>query len=268
MRAKIYVLTALCITLLCFGAVGISSAAEPQTYKNSIGMELVLIPAGSFSVMIFWDSIVNEKLYGPKAIVSKPFYLGKYEVTQEQWVAVMVTGNNPAQFKGRTNPVEMVSWYDVQEFIRRLNQMEGHDRYRLPTEMEWEYAARGGTDTLFFFMKDPKTWEEANKPLADHAWFNGNSDGTTHSVGQKKPNQYGLYDIYGNVLEWVQDYWSSLPKEREIRDYRGPNDGSYRVCRGGSWRYTAENCSSDARYDYGPFFQANDMGFRLALSPE
>jgi formylglycine-generating enzyme required for sulfatase activity len=120
-----------------------------KTHTNSIGMEFVLIPAGSFLREVNIVNEFNETLYNPKVIVSKPFYLGKYEVTQEQWVAVM--GNNPSGFKGRPNPVNHVSWNDVQKFINRLNAKDGHNRYRLPTEAEWDLAARGGTETMFFF---------------------------------------------------------------------------------------------------------------------
>jgi formylglycine-generating enzyme required for sulfatase activity len=226
-------------------------------------MEFVLIPAGSFSLKL---EAVKDKPYRPRAIISKPFYLGKYEVTQEQWVAVM--GNNPATFQGRRNPVENVSWNDAQEFISRLNAGEKHSRYRLPTEMEWEYAARGGTDTMFFFMKDPRTREEAESPLADYAWFEKNSGGATRPVGRKKPNPYGLYDIYGNVWEWVQDYLGNLPTDREIKDYRGPAQGSDRVNRGGCWGNVAEHCRSGNRDFDSPDFRSSLIGFRLALSAE
>jgi len=246
-----------------------SLAAEPQknppAYANSIGMEFVLIPAGSFQVATRKDEF-GENVFG-EAIISKPFYLGKYPVTQEQWLAVM--GNNPAFFKGRRHPVEMVSWDDVQEFIKRLNSKEGHKRYRLPTEMEWEFAARGGTRTKYFFMKDPKKWEEAEGPLADYAWCRGNAGDVTHPVGQKKPNPYGLYDVYGNVFEWVQDWYAKeLPASREFTDYRGPATGESRVNRGGSWYYEAEYCRSDKRDYDTPDYRDSDLGFRLALSLE
>jgi formylglycine-generating enzyme required for sulfatase activity len=220
-------MTSLCLVLLCLGTAGMSSAAGLQTHTNSIGMEFVLIPAGSFlldtseSRQALLGQNPDNALPRRKARISQPFYLGKYEVTQAQWVAVM--GNNPSryilgkyqpdaawfaaideedlpEYIGPANPVEQVSWRDVQEFIRRLNSREGHHHYRLPTEMEWELAARGGTDTLFFFMKDPeKIWNEAVEPLNDYAWFNANSSQVTRHIGQKKPNPYGLYDIYGNV---------------------------------------------------------------------
>jgi formylglycine-generating enzyme required for sulfatase activity len=228
-------------------------------------MEFVLIPAGSFTLD---DEVVKKndfdevtERYRPKVIVSKPFYLGKYEVTQEQWVAVMGKGSNSAKFKGRSNPVEQVSWDDAQEFISRLNAKEGHNRYRLPTEMEWELAARGGTNTQYFFGS-------SEGRLGEYAWYKNNSGHTTHPVGRKKPNPYGLYDIYGNVWEWVQDWYADMPMERELRDYRGSGEGSHRVDRGGGWGSGDTACRSGLRRGVTPVGRGDDVGFRLALSPE
>jgi formylglycine-generating enzyme required for sulfatase activity len=253
-------ITAFAICCIALLACGPGDAAPGNTYTNSIGMEFVLIPAGSF---VSEDEEGGPN--GPRMIVSKPFYLGKYEVTQEQWVAVM--GNNPAKFKGPDNPVESVSWNDAREFIERLNAREGRNLYRLPTEAEWELAARGGTDTKLFFMEDPKIWEEAESPLADYAWFNKNSSDTTHPVGQKKPNQYGLYDIYGNVWEWVEDWHGKLPEARELGDYQAPS-GEDRVNRGGGWGNEAEDCRSGYRGFDGPDYRDDGFGFRLAFSAE
>jgi formylglycine-generating enzyme required for sulfatase activity len=256
-----------CLVLLFAGTARAFFGFGQKTETNSVGMEFVLIPAGSFFREINIVNDFNEKLYSPKVTVSKPFYLGRHEVTQEQWVVVM--GNNPSHFKGGTNPVENVSWLDAQEFIKRLNAKEGANGYRLPTEAEWELAARGGTDTRFFFMKDPKTYKEAEPLLDAYAWFAKNSGGTTHPVGQKKPNPYGLYDIYGNVFEWVQDWYADeLPTDREIVDYRGPAQGSWRVYRGGNWDYPAEYCQSGFRRNSTPDNRLNNLGFRLAFSPE
>ena len=255
------------------------NAAPPsgETFTNSIGMEFVRIPAGSFLRHFSVKAKdPGEKPYRPKVTISKPFYLGKYEVTQKQWMAVM--GNNPSQFKGLfkgQHPVEMVSWDNAQEFIRRLNEAEGHNRYRLPTEAEWEFAARGGTDRLFFFMEDPKTWEEAEGPLDDYAWCRYRYEGgSTFAVGQKKPNPYGLYDIYGNVWELVQDRYEDLPEDREVRDYYAParsTDLKYaelRVFRGGGWYSFAAHCRSNSRFSIARHAISNDTGFRLALSIE
>ena len=263
MNGKVRLVLLLTVVFTLCSAM-IADAVPDTQFTNSIGMEFVLVPAGSFQVVTGKNEF-DEDVFS-RASISKPFYLGKYPVTQEQWAAVM--GSNPAQFKGRHNPVEMVSWNDVQEFIRRLNAKEGHNRYRLPTEMEWELAARGGTNTKYFFMEDPKTWEKAEGLLADYAWFRGNARETTQPVGQKKPNPYGFYDIYGNVFEWVQDWYADLPKTPEMIDYRGPETGVSRVNRGGSWFYAAKLSRSDHRDYDKPDFRDTDLGFRLALSPE
>ena len=180
----------------------------------------------------------------------------------------MGNGNNPSEFPGRANPVETVSWDDVQEFIKRLNAKENTNKYRLPSEAEWELAARGGTDTIYFFMKDPKTWKEAEPKLNEYAWFHKNSGNTTHPVGKKQPNQYGLYDVYGNVWEWVQDWYEELPTDREVRDYKGPSQGSIRVNRGGCWYHEARYCRSGFRSGNQPAGRYDSVGFRLALSAE
>ena len=231
---------------------------------NSIGLEMILIPPGSFIIWAEPDEKARVPVKSPlhKVIISRPFYLGKYAVTQEQWEAVMES--NPSSFKGRTNPVENVSWNDAQEFIKRLNAKEGHNRYRLPTEMEWGLAASGGTNTLNFFG-------DSKDRLGDYAWFSRNSGSTTHPVGQKKPNPYGLYDIYGNVWEWAQDWDAKLPEDQELTDYRGPATGSGHVYRGGSWYDLYDGYfQSTFRFDSSPVNrpQLGHMGFRLALSPE
>ena len=238
-------------------------AEEPKTLTNSIGLEMVLISAGSF--MMGFDGGddggdgYEDDVPVHKVTISQPFYLGKYVVTQKQWEAVM--GNNPSKFKGRDNPVENVSRDDVLEFIKRLNEKEGTTGYRLPTEAEWEYAARAGSRTAWFFGDD-------EDELSLYAWFDGNSSGQTHPVGQKQPNPWGLYDIYGNVCELVEDwygpnYYAYSPEN----DPKGPSEGSLPVLRGGSWADYASISRSAARNHCWLNSRGNCIGFRLAFSP-
>jgi formylglycine-generating enzyme required for sulfatase activity len=159
--------------------------------------------------------------------ITKPFYLGKYLVTQEQWEAVM--GNNPSHFKGPKNPVEQVSWDDCQQFLRQAQREVGvrGGKFQLPTEAQWEYACRAGSTTRYCFGDD-------ESGLGEYAWYDKNSGNKTHPVGEKKPNAWGLYDMHGNVWEWCQDwydggYYANSPTD----DPTGP--GSNRVLRGGSW---------------------------------
>ena len=255
---------AFCLAL--FAALWSGSAcAEEKTHTNSIDMEFVFIPPGSFIM----GHAGSAQAYPPHQVtISKPFYLGRYPVTQKQWEAVM--GKNPSRFKGATNPVENVSWDDVQTFIARLNTKEGHTLYRLPTEAEWEHAARAGTSTPWFFssahsIKSSELWP--------YAWFDPNAGGKTHPVGKKKPNQWGLYDIYGNVNEWVQDRMPllGLPVGPVI-DPQGPPENQsnplYRVTRGGCYGDGAATSNSSIRGVAEPHKRSSLRGFRLALSLE
>jgi formylglycine-generating enzyme required for sulfatase activity len=234
------------------GGVYPRSPEAPKTLRNSIDMEFVRIEAGTFQM----GSNDGEDYEKPVHTVriSRPFYLGKYEVTQAQWEAVM--GNNPSQFKGNANhPVENVSWDDVQEFIRRLNAKEGGARYRLPTEAEWEYVARAGTTTRWSFG-------DSESQLGRYAWYDGNAKRQTHPVGQLQPNPWGLYDMHGNVYEWVQDWYGKYASDTAV-DPAGPSSGSVRVDRGGSWSSTARNCRSALRFLGAPGGRIDDLGFRL-----
>ena len=228
-------------------------SATGKTYTNSIGMEFVLIPSGTFKMGSSNGESDEKPIHS--VTISEAFYMGKYEVTQKEWKAVM--GDNPSSFKGDKLPVEQVSWNDIQEFIKKLNQKEGGTKYRLPTEAEWEYAARAGSNSKWSFGDN-------ESQLGDYAWYGSNSNSQTHPVGQKKPNKYGLYDVHGNVWEWVQDwydsnYYSSSPKT----DSKGPSSGSGRVSRGGSWGTYAEYARSALR-DYGsPEYRDYNIGFRL-----
>jgi formylglycine-generating enzyme required for sulfatase activity len=185
--------------------------------------------------------------------IHKPFYLGVYPVTQKEWKAVM--RDNPSKFKGDDLPVERVSWNDVQEFIKKFNEKENFDKYRPPSETEWEYAARAGTTTEYYFGDDKSN-------LGEYAWFNNNSESRTHPVGEKQPNPWGLYDMHGNVWEWVQDSWHSN-YDGAPSDGSAWEDGAKRVRRGGGWHDPAGNCRSALRINRDQGVRNNSLGSRL-----
>jgi len=216
-----------------------------------LGAKFVLIPAGTFTM---GGSGSDETRH--QVTISQPFYMQTTEVTQGQWQKVM--GSNPSHFSscGNDCPVEMVSWNDVQDFISRLNRQEGTDKYRLPTEAQWEYAARSGG------RQEEYAGTSSESNLGDYAWYGANSGSKTHSVGQKKPNGLGLYDMSGNVWEWVQDWYGNYPSG-SVTDHEGPSSGSFRVYRGGSWSNDARNCRSAARHSNDPGSRSVSLGFRL-----
>jgi len=244
----------------------------PQTRLiESIGMELILIPAGTFMMGTsreqldaiaggnkgYRDWIENETPHH-QVETSRPFYLGKYPVTQRQWERVM--GSHPSHFKGDNLPVESVSWEDAQAFMKKLNEREGVDLYRLPTEAEWEYACRAGSTGLYSFG------EEVSQ-LGEYAWYDKNSDGETHPVGEKSPNAWGLYDMHGNVWEWVQDWYAADYYEHSPRrDPQGPDTGADRVGRGGGWSGAARFARSAFRDGLPPGARYVGLGFRCLSS--
>jgi formylglycine-generating enzyme required for sulfatase activity len=239
-----------------------SSAPEHKSLTNSIGMEFVLIPKGTFMMGAgdFEDYFSDKEKPRHQVRISKPFYLGKYEVTQAQWETVM--GNNPSRFAGGDRPVETVSWDDAQEFIARLNRREGHSRYRLPTEAEWEYAARAGSAARYIAGN-------AAERLRTCAWYSFNANGSTSPVGRKKPNAWGLHDMAGNVLEWVNDrYDANYYRKSPDLDPKGPESGANRCARGGSWSSDAWHCRLAGRSNFAPSTRRSGIGFRLALCLE
>jgi formylglycine-generating enzyme required for sulfatase activity len=187
------------------------------------------------------------------------FYIGKYEVTQAQWRAIM--GNNPSEFIGENLPVENVSWNDVQDFIRKLNEKTGK-QYRLPTEAEWESAGKGGAN-----IGDYK-YSGSNK-IGDVGWYWDNSGdktyalGRTHPIGTKKSNQLDVYDMSGNVNEWCSDWYGEYNSSSQT-DPKGPSSGSYRVCRGGSYHSTEKSVRILSRWSNSPNERSGSIGFRLA----
>jgi formylglycine-generating enzyme required for sulfatase activity len=206
------------------------------------GIEMVFVEGGEF---IMGDAEFEEP---PHKVTVSSFYIGKYPVTQAQWEAVM--GNNPSEFKNCENcPVENVSWYDCQEFIQKLNAKTGKT-YRLPTEAEWEYAARGG--------KRSKGYKYAgSNEIEAVAWYFANSENKTHPVGRKSPNELGIHDMSGNVWEWCSDRYG---------DYGSSASSSDRVLRGGGWHDAATNCRVASHSDCSPENRDNYRGFRVLLS--
>ena len=235
-------------------------ADAPATLTNSIGMKFVLIPAGEF-LMGAADGDYNEQPH--RVRITRPFYLGMYEVTQAEYVLVM--GTNPSHFKGAGDrlPVESVSWEDAQEFCRKLSRLPDEQRvsavYRLPTEAEWEYACRAGTTSRVGF-------DESRESSSDYAWSRANAGSRTHPVGQLKPNPWGLFDMHGNVREWCADwydpkYYTSSPQD----DPPGPARGSERVMRDVPWDANAGPAFRASYRNMGaPGLRNNCVGFRVA----
>jgi formylglycine-generating enzyme required for sulfatase activity len=229
-----------------------------STFKNGVltigGVlyELASIPAGEFQM----GNNSSEANFDEKPVhtvrLSKTFWMGKTEVTQGLWQAVM--GSNPSYFKSGDNyPVEQVSWDDCQSFIQKLNQMLGGNAFRMPTEAEWEYACRAGTTGDSYGNIDAI------------AWYFNNAGNTTHPVGQKQKNAWGLYDTLGNVWEWCQDWYDeNYYQNSPAIDPTGPASGSYRVIRGGSWAYDIRFVRSASRFRYDPGYRCDFLGFRLA----
>ena len=228
--------------------------------KNGINIEMVKVEAGSFDMgatpeMRSLQYPYDDEKPDHRVTLTKNYYIGKYEVTQALWQVVM--GNNPSRFKGDDLPVERVSWKRCQDFISKLNSLTGK-RFRLPTEAEWEYAARGGNKSRGYRYSGSNT-------LDDVAWYGDNSGSKTHAVGTKQPNELGIYDMSGNVSEWCQDWrgsYSSSPQTNPT----GAVSGAYRVDRGGSWLYSAWFSRSSSRGGRTPGGRDGDLGLRLVLS--
>ena len=186
------------------------------------------------------------------------YYIAETEVTQELWETVM--GDNPSHFKGGTLPVETVSWEDCQQFIKKLNELTGMS-FRLPTEAEWEYAARGGNQSKGYKYS-------GSDKIKNVAWFDGNSAKLTHNVKTKKPNELGIYDMSGNVWEWCQDWYKASYDTVLQTNPQGPNSGTFRARRGGGWYYNARDCRVSNRANHTPSYRSFTLGLRLALSPQ
>ncbi len=276
------------VGVLTAGLSIVAQSSNPA--KNAIGIEFVKIVPGEFQMGCSSgdNDCTAEEKPAHHVQLTKGFELGKYEVTQAQWQAIM--GSNPSTIKGDDRPVETVSWNDVRDFLAKLNAQNDGFKYRLPTEAEWEYAARAGTTAT------PES-------LNDIAWYADNSGDETHPVGQKKPNAWGLYDMYGNVREWVSDNFARYtdaaavdPAGQPVQQGAGRQGGGRQggggpggfrggrgrggfggrgggmrqlpVARGGGWDNPASFVRVSARYHYyGPTLRVSDIGFRVARDP-
>ena len=252
---------------------GAPVATKPTTGKfltlnvgKGVTMKLFRIPAGEFmmgSPQTEKDRSISE---GPqhKVTISKPFYMGITEVTQEQYEAVMeqygaVVEKDPSKFRGSKLPVETVSWNDAAAFCKALSK-KTNKAVRLPTEAEWEYACRAGTRTRFHFGDD-------EGKLGGYSWHRNNSEGKTHLVAQKKPNPWGLYDMYGNVYEWCSDWYSKdYHTGATAIDPQGPSSGTARVFRSASWQVGPGRHRSASRGSRTPHTRAEYIGFRVVVS--
>ena len=225
--------------------------------KDGISIDMVRVEVGTFTMGATPEMEKPSDWEKPthKVTLTNDYYIGKYEVTQALWQAVM--NSNPSNFKGDNLPVEQVSWDDCQEFISKLNIITGK-KFRLPTEAEWEYAARGGKKSRGYQYS-------GSNNLTDVAWYEDNSGSKTHAVGSKQANELGIYDMSGNVYEWCQDCFNSYSSSSQVNP-TGANSGSNRVLRGGSWGGTARYCRSSCRSSVKPDNCGNFIGLRLVLS--
>lgn len=254
-----------------------------QTFSEDLGngvkLEIVLLPGGPFQMGSYDEEYADEEPV--HQVVVPPFGIGKYEVTQAQWRAVM-GGDNPSRFKGENLPhvttaplsgekgenlpVEKVSWEDATEFCRKLSSRTGKT-YRLPTEAEWEYACRGGTTTVFAFgasLSSTQANFDGNYPYGGAA--KGVYRQKTTPVGGFPPNKFGLYDMHGNVWEWCQDWYDkSYYRQSPENNPQGPTSGTYRVVRGGSWYDYGLHCRSSLRNGISPIVHYDNIGFRVVL---
>ncbi len=235
-----------------------SNLLQPQRFftVNGVTFEMIPVEGGTFTMGATpeqgGDTYDREET--AHRVTLNGYAIGKHEVTQALWQAVM--GGNPSYFKGDNLPVECVSWNDCQEFINKLNSITGRN-FRLPTEAEWEFAARGGKKSKGYKYSGSNNLDEV-------AWYNENSGDQTHPVGMKKPNELGIYDMSGNVYEWCADWYgdySSSPSTNPT----GPISGHDRVFRGGGWNDDAWFCRVSNRYATLPGFWYYSLGIRLAL---
>ena len=235
---------------------GMSQAQKDRIIQNLIN-NMVYVQGGTFTMGATSeqgsDADYDEK--PAHQVTLSSFSIGRYEVTQEEWQAVM--GSNPSEFKGSRKPVEQVSWNDCKSFISKLNSITGKN-FRLPTEAEWEFASRGG-------IKSQGYKYSGSNNLNSVAWYYDNSGNTTHDVGLKSPNELGIYDMSGNVCEWCSDWYGNYSSSSQTNPTGSYSGWSFRVFRGGGWNNYARGCRSSCRFDSTPSNSVYHLGLRLAL---
>jgi formylglycine-generating enzyme required for sulfatase activity len=247
----------LSITLLSLIICGCSGPKAGDVITNSTGMKLFYVPAGEF--MMDRNFGKHDEMPALRVKLSQDFFMGQFEVTQEQWKAVM--GTNPSKFKGDNNPVEQVNWNEAMEFCKKLSAKDGRT-YTLPTEAQWEYACRAGRAGSAVKY----SFGDSASSLGDYAWYADNSGKKTHPVGLKKPNIFGLYDMHGNVWEWCMDWDEKgyYTKESSV-DPVGRQSARNRVIRGGGFGDDVGSCAVFSRLSCYPYFHGGYIGFRVCL---
>ena len=252
---KMKTYSAVLIFILSF--ISFSLAEEKfEAVTNSVGMEMVLLPGGQFTM----GSRPDEKgrahdEFAHEVIISKPFYIASTEVTQKQWKEIM--GFENCNFRGDSLPVEKVSWQQAMEFCRKLSEKENKN-YALPSEAQWEYACRSASQDSF----------AGSGNLDEMGWYFNNSENTTHAVGTKKPNDWGLYDMHGNVAEWCLDNYEKDYPQEQVTDPAGPAEGKYKVFRGGAWSHFDRAARCGARSCAPASYQLKYVGFRVTMRAE
>jgi formylglycine-generating enzyme required for sulfatase activity len=257
MRKAVILLAGIIVLLI---PLAISASEKQDALKGESALiEMVFVKGGCFDMGdTSGEGIDSEKPVHEVCVNS--FHIGKYEVTQGQWKAI--TGANPSHFSscGDTCPVENVSWNDVEEFIKKLNSKTGKS-YRLPTEAEWEYAARSSG------KKEKYAGTDSGSDLNNYAWYDFNAANKTRPVGQKQPNGLGIYDMSGNVWEWVSDWYSGTYYQNSPRNNpTGPASGGTRICRGGSWDSVPKLVRTTYRRNLAPAYRDGRRGFRLLMT--
>lgn len=258
MKKILFLILTITHSVYFYGQISHKNKEQGSVYNNEVLLSLeenmVYVKGGAFlmgnesSYSLDFEKPIHE-------VCVNNFYICKYEVTQKLWTLIM--GFNPSHFKDENFPVENVVWDECQEFIQKLNYITGK-KYRLPTEAEWEYAARGGNKSLGYKFSGSNIIDEV-------AWYDDNSNNTTHHVGTKSPNELGLYDMTGNVAEWCQDWYGDYDEHSQTNP-TGPSEGKGRICRGGGWSAMMDFCHVTYRSYIKPDFRIHLFGLRLVLS--